>query len=609
MTKQSSSKLKIFLLLLGLGLVALLVWRLTQPITAANLLTNPDFASGDLSGWRVAQTGLGQATAQQVDQQTLLALEIPDTAAGSWSGVGQRLPVSPLQRYRLKVDYRLPDAGQHSARLILRVTQFDKTGRAIKTAEFSNPEPLGSGQPNGQLTWASQQQIFVTGERAAEVEVGLGLAGLQATRLQLDNAVLELYPTSLGRLSQDGLAVVSLVVLLGLVIYGLGRLLWPFRRQLLVNTGLAIASLGVTLLLVEIAVRYIPINLISPNWPTGYHIPYIDGKSYRLSANYPATYVADNEGDQHLVMSNSVGVRDVEIPEVPNQSLVLVLGDSMTFGWAVSDINNTWTRRLDAEVAGLRPETNYHFVNAGVSGYNTFQEVYLFEALVNDMTQKGLKPKVALLSFFSGIWERNLYGSQGRFSILNGAIMYTSVRRALLELAGRLVDQSQIDDLKLIGASRLNHPHQFLITHSRLYFILSLLLVNQVDENWDAYPAAGDDPQATNYEAIRLFKEVAVANGIQPVVAYLPADNLFAPDKLAKNQELVGELAQICDRLELSFINPYGNMKKLGINGQNAKEKLTLIYNRHYSAAGNALYAKALAPLLADLLGQQSASK
>ena len=50
------------------------------------------------------------------------------------------------------------------------------------------------------------------------------------------------------------------------------------------------------------------------------------------------------------------------------------------------------------------------------------------------------------------------------------------------------------------------------------------------------------------------------------------------------------------------FINPYDNMQQLGITGDNAKEKLTLVYNRHYSAAGNLLYAKALAPLVADYL-------
>jgi hypothetical protein len=607
MTKLNSRP-KIFLALLGLALLALLLGRLNQPAPAPNLLTNPDFGSGDLTGWRIAQTGSGQATPQVMDQQPVLALEIPDTAAGSWVGVGQRLPISPLQRYRLKVDYRPADEAQHSAKLILRVTQFDPLGQTIKTEEISNPEPLGTGQSEGRLTWLTQPQIFVTDERAAEVEIGLGLVGLQATRLEIDNAALELYPTTLGRLGQDWLAGVSLVALLGLIIYGLGRAAWPIRRQLLTNTGLVVISLAVTLLLVETVVRYLPLNLISPNWPVGYHIPYLAEKSYRLSANYPASYITDNEGDQHLVMSNSVGVRDVELPAAPNQSLVLVLGDSMTFGWAVSDINDTWTRRLDTEVARLLPETNYHFVNAGVSGYNTFQEVYLFEALVKEMAQKGQKPKVALLSFFSGIWERNLYGPQGRFSILNGAIMYTSVRRALLELAGRLVEQSRFDDLKLVGTSRLNRPHQFLLSHSRLYFILSLLLVNQVDENWDVYPA-GNDPEATNYEAFRLFKEVAVANGIQPMVAYLPADNLFTPGKFAQNEELVQQLTEICNRLDLSFTNPYNNMKKLGINEQNAKEKLTLIYNRHYSAAGNSLYARALAPLLADDLLQHNAYK
>jgi hypothetical protein len=499
------------------------------------------------------------------------------------------------------VNYRLAEADERLARVILRVVQFDGAGQIIKSAEVSSPEPLVGGPENGLPEWNTLQQTFVTAERVAEVEIGLGLLGQQATRLEIDEPALERYPTSLDRLGQDRLALIAVLILLGLLGYGLSQVIWPARRQILINSGLVVASVALTLIAAEILVRFIPVNLISPNWPTGYHISYMGGKSYRLAADYPATYITDNEGDRHLVVSNSLGVRDVELPLAPNQSLVLVLGDSMTFGWAVSDINDTWTRRLDAEIDQRLPGSNYHFINAGVSGYNTFQEVYLFEVLVKEMAQKGLKPRIAMLSFFSGIWERNLYGPEGRFSILNGAIMYTSVKQALLELAGRLIDQSSWDDLKLIGPSRLNPPHQILLARSRLYFLLSLLLVNQLDENWNDLPAEVD-PQAVNFEAFRRFKEVAAANGIEPIVAYLPSDNLFTPGKLAENQKLVEQLAEICRALDLPFINPYDNMKKLGINEQNAKEKLTLVYNRHYNAAGNLLYARALAPLLADYL-------
>ncbi len=599
--------------LFSLALLALILWRLSQPIITPNLLTNPDFELAELTGWQIVKGGETQARLDLPTDQpenNILVLAIPDTGQGSWVGVGQRLAIAPLQCYRLLTHYRLSNEGQSSAKLVLRISQFDQGGQVVKIEEISNPEPLVTRRINEQLAWNSQGHTFVTDERAAVIEVGIGLLGTQATNLEIDNLVLEPSPTWLSRVRQDRVASTTSLVLMGVLGYGLGRVLWPFRRQVLINTGLAVTSLVLTLLAVEILVRFVPINLISPNWPSGYHIPFLDGKSFRLATDYVPTFVMDNDGDRHLAMSNSLGVRDVEVPQADSQAIVLVLGDSMTFGWAISDVNDTWPRRLDTEVARLAPEAHqgYHFVNAGVNGYNTFQEVYLFQTLVEEMERQGVKPKIALLSFFSGIWERNLYGLEGRFSILNGVIMYTSVKQVLPELASRLVDQSQFDDLKLISASRLNATHQFLLSKSRLYFVLSLLLVNRLDENWDALPA-NLDPIAINYQALQSFKHVAEANGIQPVVAYLPADNLFTPTKLEKHRQLVEQLSALCQRLDLPLINPYENMKKLGINAENAEQRLTLVYNGHYSAEGNLLYAQALAPLLADYLNQHPVSR
>ena len=593
--------------LLVLGLAAVVIWRIQESAAGPNLLSNPGFEDRTLAGWQIANAAGGQASASTVaDQpdQTVAELTIPDAAEGSWVGLGQQLGIVPLERYRLTVRYRLVQ-GQSPATLVWRVSQFDHAGQSIKHEEVSIPT-IPPGEPDNReasLGWNSFTHTFVTNERAARVEVGLGLLGHQATTVETDELALAVFPTWLGRVNRDPVALAAALLLLVLAGYGLGRLIWPVRRKVAVNVALAVASLGVTLIVVEIGARFIPVSLISPNWPPAYHIPYLDGKSYRLAKNYPATFVTDEAGDRHLAVSNSLGVRDVELePLADNQEIVLVLGDSMTFGWAIDDLAKSWPRRLDGEVAKLvnGPE-RYHFVNAGVSGYNTFQEVMLMNTLIQDMARVGLKPKVAVISFFSRIWERNFYGPEGRFTILNGVIMYGSVKEALLHLASRLIEQGQLDDLKLISSSRIDAVHQFLLYRSRLYFVLSLLLVNRLDENWDAYPP-NTDPVAVNYEVLRSFKELAQANNIQPALAYLPADNLFTPDKTTENQELVSQLTAICQELNIPFINPYNNMEQLGITGDNAKETLTLVYNRHYSAAGNLLYARALAPLIADYL-------
>ena len=256
---------KVLLSLLSLGLFGLILGRLNQPLAPANLLVNPDFQIAELSGWQTAKVRASSAIpslSTDEPDHTLLTLEILDTAEGSWVGVGQRLAISPLQRYRLLANYRLVDAAQSSAKLVLRVSQFDQDGRVIKAEEISNSEPLVTGQLNEQRAWTSQTHTFVTDERTVAVEIGVGLFGTQATRIEIDKATLELYPTGLGRLKQDNLALGALLGLMAVIGYGAGRILWPFRRQVMVNTGLAATSLLLTLIAAEILVRFIPINLI-----------------------------------------------------------------------------------------------------------------------------------------------------------------------------------------------------------------------------------------------------------------------------------------------------------------------------------------------------------
>lgn len=591
--------------MLGLLGFTLLFWRGQRAVQNPNLLLDPDFRTSDWSAWQLLNAGDAQALFKPVtagSDQTVIELTIDDAPQGNWVGIGQQVMVEPLRRYQLVVDYRLLYEAQSSAKLVMRVTQFDAAGEVIEEQEFSNQEAIEMVflEDTQRPAWHSLRQSFVTDHQTVKVQVGFGLFGRQATVLEIINPTLKPYPTWLAIFRQDGLALSAVLLLILLLSYLLGQMLWPVRRKLLLNGSLAMTSVLIALGLAEIAIRFIPINLVSPNWPNGFHVPLANGRGYRLAKNYPATWVIDSAGDRHVVMSNSLGVRDIDLPpaEAP---LMLVLGDSMTFGWAIDDIHDTWPRRLDEELAGLEPAlAPYHLINAGVSGYNTFQEVALLEEILADPALGEQSPQLVLLSFFSGIWERNAYGPDGRFTVLNGAIMYTMVKEQLLILPGRLIHESGLDDLKVIDPDRLNRPHQRLLLNSRLYFVLSLLIFNQLDHDWDTPVQV--DLQEMNYLALRSFKDMAEAHGIQPVVAYLPADNLFRPTKIAEHQQLVARLAAICAELNVPFINPYDNMQRLGINGENSKEVLTLVYNAHYSPQGNTLYAKALAPLLAEYL-------
>ena len=612
---RSSSQALLWLLIIGGGIFVF--WRVTQTSKIPNLLANPGFEVDGLAGWKIISEGPVKIVPQSPPDDPnniVLRLDVPQ---GSGVGIGQYIMVSPLQRYKFEANYRPVDKGQQFAKIVLRVSQFNQAGELIKEEEFLSLEQLDSTLTGNarQLGWSSFAHNFIMDEQTTTVEIGMGFLGDQTSLVEIDDLVFQANPTWFGAIRGDLVALSALLLLAAMLIYQLSRTVWPIRRKVFINGSLALASLILTLIIAEIAVWFIPIRLMSMArvWPTGYHIPFMDGENYRLVKNYPPTaytYQVQGRPVTHLIMSNSIGVRDVELPApADDKSLILVLGDSMTFGLGIQNINDTWPRYLDEQIDEIMVGPDrYHVINGGVSGYNTFQEISFFKTLIKEMEQQGVKPKIVLLSFFSGIWERNLYGPEGRFGIVNDVLVYNSFRRTILNLPAHLIGQSSFDDLKLIGSSRinrLNEFHRFLLSKSRLYFILSILLTNRFGgEDWMLSSPDFDDPTTINYEALKLFREVAEANNIHPIVAFLPGHYAFEEQLFEVNKEVSEQLSSICQELGLIFLDPFENMQKQGINKDNALERLTLVFDLHYSPEGNLLYAKALAPLLVDYLNE-----
>lgn len=101
-------------------------------------------------------------------------------------------------------------------------------------------------------------------------------------------------------------------------------------------------------------------------------------------------------GRAHLmdvdVAINADGFRDDEyLVEKKSQDRVVILGDSLTFGWGVAK-ENTFEHRLEQRWNEIRPT---EVINLGIGNYNTTQEVYLF-------LDKGLKyrPDQVVLFYF-----------------------------------------------------------------------------------------------------------------------------------------------------------------------------------------------------------------
>jgi lysophospholipase L1-like esterase len=99
------------------------------------------------------------------------------------------------------------------------------------------------------------------------------------------------------------------------------------------------------------------------------------------------------------VQINSAGMRDREFsPAKPTGVYrILVLGDSITFGWGVPQ-DKTFSKRLESKLNENPPRggpERFEVINTGVGNYNTAQEVAYFK-------ERGrlYKPDMVLIAFF-----------------------------------------------------------------------------------------------------------------------------------------------------------------------------------------------------------------
>jgi hypothetical protein len=96
------------------------------------------------------------------------------------------------------------------------------------------------------------------------------------------------------------------------------------------------------------------------------------------------------------VSINSHKLRDREIPfEKPTGvKRIVMLGDSLVFGWGV-DFESTSSKVLERELNAGRPQPNVEVINTGVGNYNTSMEVQYF---LNEGHRYS--PDIVVLNYF-----------------------------------------------------------------------------------------------------------------------------------------------------------------------------------------------------------------
>ncbi len=174
----------------------------------------------------------------------------------------------------------------------------------------------------------------------------------------------------------------------------------------LANAALVLASLAVTLLAIEAALRVLGTDLPSSHPLGAFHrfdpeigwtgAPNVD-RSFRIhfgERTLPGTA---------RVRQNRLGLRGEEVPlaRTPGKQRIVVLGDSFLWGWGVDD-DATFSARLAAR-------TGAEVVTLACSSYGTIQELLLFER-----TGAPYRPDVVIVGVFANDLDDNVdsYGER-----------------------------------------------------------------------------------------------------------------------------------------------------------------------------------------------------
>ena len=178
-------------------------------------------------------------------------------------------------------------------------------------------------------------------------------------------------PQILGRYSP---AYASILAALFAMMFYLGWVFWKGGPRLIRWTGNLYALIFSTII-VLFSVEW-GLRISNPFGIDFFHnLPYhmqgmVDDPS--LGYKHPSSvgyWLGTNQ-----VELNSHGLRDDEIPynKPAGEKRILVLGDSVTFGWGVSQ-GETFSDRLEYLLNEL-PGDRWQVINSGVNGYNTEQE-------------------------------------------------------------------------------------------------------------------------------------------------------------------------------------------------------------------------------------------
>jgi hypothetical protein len=189
------------------------------------------------------------------------------------------------------------------------------------------------------------------------------------------------------------------------------------RRRLpglLVNLGLALAAVAVTLGALEIALRVLDVRTATYHAIAGFTVndPEL---GWKLAPSRETVFRGAHFGVH--VSQNAEGLRDRHYPyeREPGRRRILVLGDSVVWCWGVEEAE-CFTERLEATLRDT------DVINAGVPGYSTAQEMLFYER-----EGSRYRPDVVLLVVVPNDLTDNLDPRGPRFRLDEGRLVATNL--------------------------------------------------------------------------------------------------------------------------------------------------------------------------------------
>lgn len=220
---------------------------------------------------------------------------------------------------------------------------------------------------------------------------------------------------------------------------------------------------------------------------------------YRFQPNYhpPANPPPRSESGRRFgnpldyFHTNSLGFRDREFRQERRDGTqrIIAVGDSITAGNGIADVEKVYTRRLETLLNRRDDETRYEVYNMGVSGYETHQEIETLRVY-------GLEydPDVVLVQFCLNDFTSRADG---------GA--WQKLRRD--------VEPRQYDYWLTVGPA---------LKRSRLAFVLYYRLLGFLDQQ---APTSIDLPEQPDLRGLELLSELQAEHGFRAVVFVVPIFN------------------------------------------------------------------------------------